>query len=149
LQRDFPLDVMMVPSSVIVVAADSEHLTCGGFSLSETIHLGNFEFITDYIGGLSLSPRRGDADVAFVGSTHSGASTPRRAMTGDSAKEFLMAPSREGSFSLPSPRRRDMGASLAPVTTISQIENAPAAQATMTVPPWTVAPWPETNLPSV
>jgi hypothetical protein len=149
LQRDFSLDVMMVPSSVIVVTADGEYLTCGGFSLSKTIHLGNFEFITDYIGGLSLSPRRGDAGAAFVGSTHSGASTPRQAMTGDSAKEFLMAPSREGSFNLPSPRRRDMGASLAPVTTISQMENAPAAQATMTVPPWTAAPRSETILPSV
>jgi hypothetical protein len=56
LERAFPLDVLMVPSSVITVAADSERLTCGGFPISETICLGNFEFITDYIGGLSLSP---------------------------------------------------------------------------------------------
>jgi hypothetical protein len=35
----------MVPSSVI---ADGEHLMCGGFSLSETICLGNFEFIANY-----------------------------------------------------------------------------------------------------
>jgi hypothetical protein len=42
---DFPLEVLMVPSSVI---ADGEHLMCGGFSLSETICLGNFEFIANY-----------------------------------------------------------------------------------------------------
>jgi hypothetical protein len=59
LQRAFPLDILMVPSSAIVVAIDGEHLTCGGFSLGETVHLGNFEFITDYFDGLRLSPRRG------------------------------------------------------------------------------------------
>jgi hypothetical protein len=47
LQHAFPLDAMMVPLSVITIAADGEHLTCGDFSLSETIHLGSFEFITD------------------------------------------------------------------------------------------------------
>jgi hypothetical protein len=47
----------MVPSSTIIVTADGERLTCGGFSFSETIRLGNFEFIADYFGGLSLSPR--------------------------------------------------------------------------------------------
>jgi hypothetical protein len=46
----------MVPSSTITVAADGECLTCGGFSLSEIVHLGNFEFIVNYFGGLSLSP---------------------------------------------------------------------------------------------
>jgi hypothetical protein len=56
LQGDFPLDVLMVPSSMITIAADGERLTCGGFSLGETIHLGNFELIADYFGSLSLSP---------------------------------------------------------------------------------------------
>jgi hypothetical protein len=51
-------------------------LTCGGFSLGETVRLGNFEFITDYFSGLSLSPRIGDTGVTFMGSTHSGTSTP-------------------------------------------------------------------------
>jgi hypothetical protein len=32
LQRAFHLDVPMVPSSVITIAVDGEHLTCGGFS---------------------------------------------------------------------------------------------------------------------
>jgi hypothetical protein len=48
----------MVPSSAITVSADGEHLTCGGFSLGETVHLGSFDFIADYFGGLNLSPRR-------------------------------------------------------------------------------------------
>jgi hypothetical protein len=56
LHRAFPLDILMVPSSVIIAATDSECLMCGGFSLSETIHLGNFKFITDYFSGVSLSP---------------------------------------------------------------------------------------------
>jgi hypothetical protein len=46
LQRAFPLDVPMVPSPVIAVTADGERLMCGGFSLDETVCLGNFEFIT-------------------------------------------------------------------------------------------------------
>jgi hypothetical protein len=44
----------MVPSSTITVAADGERLTCGGFSLGVTVHLGNFEFIANYFSGLSL-----------------------------------------------------------------------------------------------
>jgi hypothetical protein len=77
-----------------------------GFSLGKPDHLGNFEFIADYFNGLSLSPRRGDEGVAFMGSTRSRASTPRWAMIEDYTEEFLMASSREGSFGLPSPRRR-------------------------------------------
>jgi hypothetical protein len=57
LQRAFSLDVPMVPSSAITVAADGKHLTCGGFSLGETVRLGKFEFITDYFSSLSLSLR--------------------------------------------------------------------------------------------
>jgi hypothetical protein len=104
-QRAFPLDVPMVLSYAVIVAADGERLTCGGFSLGETVHLRNFEFITDYFGGLSLSPRRGDEGASFVGSTHNGASTAWWAMIEDSTEEFLTASSREGSFDLPSPRR--------------------------------------------
>jgi hypothetical protein len=95
----------MVPSSTVDVTANNESLTCGGFSLGQTVHLRNFEFIAEYFGGLSLSTRRGDEGDAFMGSTHSGASTPRRAMIEDSTEEFLMMSSREGSFGLPSPRR--------------------------------------------
>jgi hypothetical protein len=147
LQRAFPLDVPMVPSSSIVVAADGEHLTCDGFSLGETIHLGSFEFITDYLAGLSLYPRRGDAGAAFMGPTCSGASTPRQTMIGDSTEEFLMALSGEGSFGLPSPRRHGTGASLAPVTTTPWKENALAAQATMMVPSQMMTSWLKVGLP--
>jgi hypothetical protein len=65
----FPLDVPMVSSSAITIATDSERLTCDLFSLAKIIHLGNLEFIVNYFGDLSLSPRRGDAGATFMGST--------------------------------------------------------------------------------
>jgi hypothetical protein len=45
LQRVFPLDVSMVPSSALAVAADGEYLSCDVFSLGETIHFRILEFI--------------------------------------------------------------------------------------------------------
>jgi hypothetical protein len=62
----------MVSSSAIIVTAGGEHLMCDGFSLAETIHVGNFEFIANYFDNLSFSPKRGDVDIAFMASTHSG-----------------------------------------------------------------------------
>jgi hypothetical protein len=41
----------MVPTFAIT---DSEHLTCGGFSLDNTVRLENFEFITDYFDGKTV-----------------------------------------------------------------------------------------------
>jgi hypothetical protein len=38
----------------------------GGFSLGEPIRLRNSEFITDYFGALSFSPRRGNEGAIFV-----------------------------------------------------------------------------------
>jgi hypothetical protein len=73
--------------------------------------------------------------------------TPRRAMIEDSAEEFLMTSSGEGSFSLRSPRRCGAGALLTLGTTTPWMENFSVAQAMMTVPPWMVAPQPETRLP--
>jgi hypothetical protein len=137
----------MVPSSVITVAADSESLTCGGFSLCDTILLGNLDFIANYFSSLSLFPRRGDAGTAFMGSTRSGKPTPRQAMIEDFTEEFLMTLSGEGSFGLPSPRRRGMGASLTPIKTTQRMENALAAQAMAMVPLRTIVPQPETGLP--
>jgi hypothetical protein len=96
------LDVPVVPSSSIIVGADGKRLMCSGFSQGKTSHLGNFKFIADYFSGLSLSPMRGDTGTAFMGPTQSGASTPRRTMMGDSVEEFLMAPTTEGRFGLPS-----------------------------------------------
>jgi hypothetical protein len=58
-----------------------------------------------------------------------------------------MASSGEGGSGLPSPRRHEAGALPAPVTTTPWMENAPATEAMMTVPPWTAAPRPDTGLP--
>ncbi len=116
----------MVPSSAIIIAIDGECLTCGGFSLSETVHLGNFEFIADYFNGLSLSPRRSYLGSTFMGSTHSGPPSPLRAMIEDSTEEFHTASSEVGGSSLPSLRRLSAGAPPAPVTTVSWLQNAPA-----------------------
>jgi hypothetical protein len=107
----------MLPSSVILIAANGKHLACVGFSLGETVCLGNFEFIADYFGDLSLSPKRGNVGASFMGSTGRGASTLQWAMIEDSTEEFLTTSSGEGSFGLPSFRRRSTGASLAPITT--------------------------------
>jgi hypothetical protein len=134
MQCAFPSDVPMVPSYVIIIGDDGEHLTCGGFSLCETIRHWNFEFIVDYCSSLSLTPRRGVAGAAFMGSTHNGALIPRQAMIEDSAEEFLTESSVEGSFGLPSPKRHGMGASLASVTPTPTMKNAPAVPTMTTVP---------------
>jgi hypothetical protein len=130
----------MVPSSMLAFSADGEHLMCSGFSLGETICLGSFEFNADYFDGLSLSPRRSDAGTAFMGSTHSGPSSPRWAMIEDSIEEFHMVSSGRGGFSLPSPRRLCMGAPPAPVTTPPGQEDALAIQSMTTVQPWALVP---------
>jgi hypothetical protein len=115
----------MVPSSALTVATDSECLMCDGFSLSETIHFGRFEFIADYFSSLSLSPKRGDSGAAFMGSTRSKTPSSRWAMIEDSIEEFLTASSMGGGGSgLPSPRRYGTGALSAPVTTTPWMENA-------------------------
>jgi hypothetical protein len=75
LQHAFPLDILMVPSSSITITTDGVRLTYGGFSLDETILLGNFEIIANYFGCLSLSPRRGGSGTAFMGSTRCGVSS--------------------------------------------------------------------------
>jgi hypothetical protein len=117
LQCAIPLDVLMVPSSALTVASDGEHLMCGGFYLGEIVCLWNFEFITDYFGGMSLSPWSGNSGATFMGSTHSRTPSPRQPMIEDSVEEFLTASSGEGSSGLPSPRRRGTGALLTQVTT--------------------------------
>jgi hypothetical protein len=40
----------MVHSSTLTITTDSERLTCGGFSLGETIHFGSLEFIANCFG---------------------------------------------------------------------------------------------------
>jgi hypothetical protein len=89
-------NVPMVPSSVITVTTGGECLMCDGFSLGETVRLGSFEFIADYFGSLSLSPKRGDSGATFMRSTHRGTPSPGCAMIEDSIKEFLTMSSGEG-----------------------------------------------------
>jgi hypothetical protein len=139
----------MVPSSVITITADGERLTCGGFSLCKTIRLGNFEFIADYFGGLSLSPRRSESGTTFIGSTHSRTTSPRRAMIEDSTEEFDMVSSGVGGFSHPSPRSHITGALPTPITTTPWMENALATQVPTTVPPRMATPRPDIGLPSM
>jgi hypothetical protein len=59
-----------------------------------------------------------------MGSTRTGAPSPRWAMIEVSTEEFLTVSSGEGGFGLCSPRRHDMGAPLAPITTTPWTENA-------------------------
>jgi hypothetical protein len=119
---------------MITIAADGERMTCGGFSLGKIVRLVSFEFIANYFGGLSLSPRRGDSGATLMGSTHSGTPSPRRVMIEDSAEEFFTTSRGEGGSALPSPRRCDMRALPAPVTATLWMENAPATQTVMMVP---------------
>jgi hypothetical protein len=72
-------------------------------SLSETIRFGSLEFITDYLSGLSLSPRRNDSGATFMGSARSGSSSPLWVMREDSTEEFFMASSEEGGGGLRPP----------------------------------------------
>jgi hypothetical protein len=57
----------MVPSSALIVATNGERLSCGGFSLSETIRFGGLEFIVNRFSGLSLSPMGDDSDAIITG----------------------------------------------------------------------------------
>jgi hypothetical protein len=95
---------------MFIICTDSERLLCGGFSLGETIPIGSLDFIVDYFGGLSLSPKRSNPCTVFMGSTHSG-SPSLRAMIEDSTEEFYTASSREGGSGLPFSQRHDTGGS--------------------------------------
>jgi hypothetical protein len=108
-----PLDVPMVHSSPLAVSTDSERLTCGGFTVSETVRFGSIEFIADCLGSLSLSPRRNDSSTAFMGSPRSEPPTPLRAMI-DSTEEFFSATSGEGDPSSHLPEGTTRGLHLLP-----------------------------------
>jgi hypothetical protein len=137
----------MVHSYALVISTDGEHLTCGGFSLGETIHFGSLEFIVNCFGGLSLSPMRNDSGAAFMGSMHGGPPSPLWPMIEDSTKELYMASSGEGGSSLPSSRRHGTGTLSAPVATTPWLEDVLATQAITTVPPRVLASRLDTGLP--
>jgi hypothetical protein len=118
---------------------------CGGFSLIETVRFGNLEFIADYFGGPSLSPKGGNSDAIFMGITSSG-SPSLWAMIEDSTDEFYIASSREGSSSLPASQRHNMGAPPAPIATTPWSEVSLATQTMTMVPPWTLTPRLDTGL---
>jgi hypothetical protein len=67
----------MVPSSVLAIAADNERLSCGGFSLSKTIHFGILEFIANCFGGLSLSSMGDGLDAIIIGPARGRPPSPR------------------------------------------------------------------------
>jgi hypothetical protein len=143
MQRAFPLDVPIVPSSMLIVTASSERLSCDDFSHGETIRFGSLEFIVDCFSGLSLSPRRDGSDATIMGSSRSGPSSLLQAMIGHSTEELHTTFDREGGgIKLPSPRRHGTGALPAPTTTISWLENVPTTQAMAMIPLW-----PDTEVP--
>jgi hypothetical protein len=96
------MDVPMVHSLTLAITIDGEHLTCGGFSLGETVRFGSLEFIADCFGGLSLSPKGSDSGTVLMGTMHS-RSLSLRAMIEESTEEFYTTSSREGASASPSP----------------------------------------------
>jgi hypothetical protein len=47
-------------------------MSCGGFSLDETIHFGSLDFITDRFGSLSLSLMGDGSDAIIMGPARGG-----------------------------------------------------------------------------
>jgi hypothetical protein len=133
-------------SSTLIVATDGECLTCGGFSVGQTIHFGSLEFIVDCFGGLRLSPKGSNSDAVFGGITHGG-SLSLRAMIEDSTEEFYFTSSGEGGFGLPFSRRHGTEAPPTPITMTPWLEDIPATQAMRKVQPWVLAPRSDTGLP--
>jgi hypothetical protein len=109
-------DVIIFHSSELTVVNDGECLTCGSFSLSESVCFGSPEFIADCIGGMGLSPKGSDPGSIFAGTTHSG-SLSLWAMIRDFTDEFYTASSREGSNDLLTSRRHSTVALSAPIAT--------------------------------
>jgi hypothetical protein len=108
----------MVPSLMLAIAIGVERLSCGDFSLDETIHFGSLEFIANRFRGLSLSPIGDGSDAIVMGSARGEPPSLQQTMMGDSAEGFPTALDGEGRTNLPSPRRYGVGAPLALATTI-------------------------------
>jgi hypothetical protein len=135
----------MVPSSSIVIIVDGKCLACGGFTLGETVRLRNFEFITDYFGGLSLSPRGvtktpllwAQPTVGHLPYNGPRLGTPPRSSSWCQLRKEALA-----TFPLEGVARGSR--SLAPTTTTTRKENT---SATTMFSPRTVALQLETNFP--
>jgi hypothetical protein len=147
LQRAFPLNILMVHSSALAISAEGEHLTCSGFSLDETVCLGSFEFIADYYGTLSLSPRRNDPSASFIVSIRNAPLSLCLAMIEDSNEEFHAASSGEAGSNLPSHRRHDTRAPPTPIMIQPRLVDNPATLDVATIPPWLLASRPDTSHP--
>jgi hypothetical protein len=145
-------EVRMVPSSSIAIASNGKCLTCGGFSLGEPVHLGSFEFITDYFGGLSLF-LGGATTMPFSWAQltagflhHSGPQlrTPMRSSSrnqaGKDASAIVLPDDMEGEHS-----RHD---DVSPVDGGATARNKPALRATSHSPRWTTGAIPRSASPS-
>jgi hypothetical protein len=71
LQRDFPLDVLMVYLPKLTFIANRNNPTDVGLTPGETISFGSLELTIDCFGRLSLSPERDDSGALFIGMMHS------------------------------------------------------------------------------
>jgi hypothetical protein len=97
----FPLNILMVHSStLIVVAANGKHQTGGGFTLDETIRFGSLKFITNHFGNLSLSDEENDSVTVFMGMAHNGLPSLHNILE-ESADEGDTTSNRGGSSSFP------------------------------------------------
>jgi hypothetical protein len=96
----FPPNVLMVHSSMLVITTDGELLTCGGFTLSETINFESLEFIADSFSSLNHSPKGSDLGIIFMGTARS-RSPSLCLILEDSTNEFNTTSSREGSSYFP------------------------------------------------
>jgi hypothetical protein len=131
---------------MLAITTDGKHLTCGGFSLGETVCFGSLDFIADYFSSLNLSPKGSDSGTIFMGMVHSG-SPSLHTILEDSADEFYSTSSGEGSSGFPICRRHSMGTLPTPLTTTPRPEDASTPQTMATNLPWTIVLWPDTELP--
>jgi hypothetical protein len=114
----------MVHSSTLIVTTEGEHLTCGGFSLGETVHFGSLEFI----------PR---------GATQAPSSWER-----PTAGHLRYIPSSRAPLTSSTQcLRHSMGTPPALIAITPLSDDAPTPQTKMMVLPQTITLWPDVRLP--
>jgi hypothetical protein len=123
----------MVHSSTLPVITDNKHQTCGGFTLGETIHFWNLEFITDRFGSLSLSSEGNDTGVVFMGMVHT-RSSPLHTILKESTDEDDTTSSGGGSSSFPISRGCNMVTPTVPIRTTPPSEGTLVPLTILTVP---------------